>query len=322
MTIVDYYNSIVRNNISTDDFELFPYKDGFYIGFDSAGDLCVVIVASTVGRSPMLQKTKLLSVECNRYVTYNISGQKIEKQVHIIRCFSKVEKERVLFLDLIAATIDDKASDEEVIDVFLTLSRFFADRTELSDIELIGLYAEIDTILSFSKAIGIEKYWQSQDKMKFDFSFSDTLKLEVKATTKSFRTHHFRHEQLTTDMYDIIVLSYLLRPDDEGVSLFELIDYVRPLLSRSPKKLQRIDRILKNTSDERLKGLKFNPEYTKEKRHFYFASTIPKFTESTPDGVANAEYDCNLDNLPYIEDDAFLSLVKNVLLAEEIPWQD
>ena len=59
--------------------------------------------------------------------------------------------------------------------------------------------------------------------MKFDFSISEKVKLEVKATVKNIRTHHFRHEQLMTEVYDIFVLSYLLRYDDEGLSLFELL---------------------------------------------------------------------------------------------------
>lgn len=41
--------------------------------------------------------------------------------------------------------------------------------------------------------------------MKFDFSISEKVKLEVKATVKNIRTHHFRHEQLMTEVYDIFV---------------------------------------------------------------------------------------------------------------------
>ncbi len=316
MTVAEYYHSIVRNTQMTDDFELFQFRPGFNIGFDADGNLCVVIKSSNVAHTPLLQRTKLISVECNRRLICMINGIQEEKLVHIVRCFSKIEKERELFLELINATMPETASDEEVMDVFRTLARFFADKGELSDSELIGLYAELDAILAFSPSIKIEEYWQSQDRMKFDFSFTDSLKLEIKATTKAFRTHHFRHEQLITDMYNIIVLSYMLRYDDEGISLYDLIINVKPLFAHSPKKLLRIDTVLKNVSEERLRELKFSPEYTKEKRHFYLASSIPKFTESTPDGVANAEYDCNLDNIPILQDESFISIVKDALSEE------
>lgn len=317
MTVEEYYNTIVRNEQSTDDYELFPYRPSFFIGFDKEGYLCVIIQSSSSMHCPIIQKTKLLCVECNRKIKYSSDGSTSEIVVHIVKCFSRVEKEKILFLELIDATIIDGASDEEIMEVFSTLSRFFADKSEPSDAELIGLYAEIDAILEFSSSINLGDYWQSKDRMKFDFSFSDTHKLEVKATTKSFRTHHFRHEQLVTNMYTVFVLSYMLRYDDEGVSLFDHLNRVKPLLLRSPKKLLRIDRVIKNTSEERLKNLRFNQEYTNNKRHFYLAKSIPKFVETTPDGVANAEYDCNLDNLPFVTDEDFLSTVMQAISEED-----
>ena len=316
MTVTEYYHSAIRGTQTANDFELFSYRQGFFIGYDSDGNLCVVIKSSTVAHTPLLQRTKLISVECNRRLLYTINEEQEENLVHIVRCFSKIEKEKELFLELIDATMTETASDEEVMEVFQTLTRFFSDKEEPSDGELIGLYAELDAILAFSASLQIEDYWQSQDRMKFDFSFTDSLKLEVKATTKAFRTHHFRHEQLVTEMYDIVVLSYMLRHDDEGISLFDHINAAKPLLLHSPKKLLRIEKILKNVSEERLKELKFDSEYTRERRHFYLASTIPKFSETTPDGVANAEYDCNLENLPFLPDESFVSMVHTALAKE------
>lgn len=318
MTVVDYYHANIVPGTFSDDFLLFEFRDGFYLGFDSVGNLCVVIRSSSIAHGPIRQRTKMLSVECNIKLDCKINGEITTAFVHIVRCFSRVEKERELFLDLIDATIIDATSDDEILEAFRILSKFFADKSEPSDGELIGLYAELDAINTFSPSIHLEDYWQSKDRMKFDFSITDTLKLEVKATTKSTRIHHFRHEQLITDLYSIYVLSYMLREDDEGVSLFDLIIAVKPLLSRSPRKLLRIDKILKNVSEDRLKGFRFNSEYTVEKRHFYPADVIPKFSESTPDGVANAEYDCSLENLEYISDDDFITLVKTTQTGETI----
>lgn len=316
MNVIEYYHSLNRNPHFTDDFKLFPFKPGFNIGFDSDDNLCIVIESSNTTRAPLLQRTKLLSIECNRHLIYLIDGKREEKLVHIFRCFSTVETEKEIFLELICATMPEPASEEEVMEVFHTLSRFFSSKEEPSENELIGLYAELEVIWSFSPVFNLSDYWQSKDRMKFDFSFSDSLKLEVKATRKDFRTHHFRHEQLISDMYRIIVLSYMLRDDDAGVSLYDLIINVKPLFVNSPKKLLRIDSVLKNVSKDKLKELKFSPEYTKEKRHFYLASAIPKFEGETPDGVANAEYDCNLDNIPILQDDDFISIVKDELSKE------
>lgn len=317
MNIIEYYHSLDKKAKVISDFRLFQLRSGFSIGFDADENLCVVIGSSNASQSPLLQRTKLLSIECNRHLIYLIDGKSEEKLVHIVRCFSKCERDKEIFLELINATIPESVSEEEVMEVFRTLSQFFANKEEPSDSELIGLYAELEAIKTFSSKINLSDYWQSNDRMKFDFSFSDFLKLEVKATTKDFRTHHFRHEQLVTDMYKIIVLSYMLRFDDAGESLYDLMLKIKPLFINNPQKLLRIDRILKDVSEERLKGFKFSPEYTKEKRHFYLASAIPRFEGETPDGVANAEYDCSLENIPILQDDDFISIVQDELSKEE-----
>ena len=170
---------------------------------------------------------------------------------------------------------------------------------------------EAANLQSFHESLEIEKYWQSRDRMKFDFSISEKVKLEVKATVKNIRTHHFRHEQLMTEVYDIFVLSYLLRYDDEGLSLFELLMSCKKIMANDSRKLLRINYVLKNVEESRLKHLRFNRAYTEANRHIYRAADIPKFRENTPRGVANAEYDCVLDNVEFIEDDLFIDIAKS-----------
>ncbi len=312
-SIIDSYHSFMNEKNINDDFRLYPHSEYMFMGYDQKQNLCVVIKSRNTSRTQLRQKTKMLSIECNVEIEYIIENEKKKSNVHIIRCFSNIEKERILFLELIDATIKETVTDEEIIECFTILSNFFADTKEISDNELTGLFAELDAIIHFSSSLNIEQYWQSKDRMKFDFSFTDNLKLEVKATTKNTRVHHFRHEQLVTEMYDIYVLSYLLRHDDEGVSLLDLIEQVKPLLMRFPKKLIRIERVVKNVGEDRLKELRFSPTYTTEKRHVYNAELIPKFLEYTPDGVANAEYDCDMENITYISDEDFIKIVETSL---------
>lgn len=310
MNIVEIFrNHFGGGNSSNHDFTLVEYDANILIGVDSSERVCVVVRSSNPRRFPIKHKTQKMSIECNMKVRYGLNGELHDDTVHIIRCLSEIQREKYLFLELSTVLIrESDGSEEAIMETFNTLRTFFNDKKEISDNELIGLYAELYTIYSFHESLEIEKYWQSRDRMKFDFSISEKVKLEVKATVKNTRTHHFRHEQLMTEVYDIYVLSYLLRYDDEGLSLFDLLMICKDFLSNDSRKLLRINYVLKNAGEERLKYMRFNSDYTEANRHFYRAADIPKFNQNTPQGVANAEYDCVLDNVKFIEDDLFVGI--------------
>lgn len=314
MNLLEFYKGILPLTAPEEnDYNLYAYTESIFVGINAENNLSVLFKSTSQSRCPLMQKTKLLSVECNRVITHNLSGKEESVAVHILKCYSRVEQEKELFLELVESLLANKEfNDETIMEVFRTLINFFADKREPSDSELIGLYAELNTIISFVDDIDLAKYWQSVDRMKFDFSISDNVKLEVKATTQAFRTHHFRHEQLVADMYDIYIVSYMLRYDDEGVSLLDIINQAKPLLTENPKKLARVNLVLKNVSTERLAGLRFSPEYTKAKQQIFKAADIPKFNQFTPDGVANAEYDCSLENIAPIERNTFIEIIKTV----------
>lgn len=315
MNIVEVFqNHFATDNVTNNDFSLIEYDSDILIGIDRYLHVCVVVKSANLRRFPIKYKTQKMSIECNMRVRYEIKSEVHEDTVHIIRCLSENQRDRHLFLELAVVLIKEgDCSEEAIIETFNTLRTFFYDKKLISDNELIGLYAELYTIYKFHETLQIEKYWQSQDRMKFDFSISERIKLEIKATVKSTRIHHFLHEQLMTEIYDIYVLSYLLRYDDEGLSLFDLLMSCKELLCEDSRKLLRINYVLKNAEEERLRNVCFNCNYTEANRRFYCATDIPKFSQNTPRGVANAEYDCVLDNVKSIEDDMFIGIVISTL---------
>lgn len=312
MDIVSTFKKHFASNASiNNDFLLIECDGGIMIGVDKTSHISVVIKSSNGNKFPIKHKTQNMSIECNVQVSYILNGNVEHGVVHIIRCISDSWHEKELFLELATVLIGDSDGTEEAImDTFNTLRTFFSTKLEISDNELVGLYAELYTICKYHQDIHIEKFWQSRDRMKFDFSISEKLKLEIKSTTKNSRVHHFRHEQLMTELYNIYVLSYMFRYDDEGLSLWEILLESKNYLKNDPIRLLKINKILKNVSEERLKSLKFNRDYTERHMRFYEAINIPKFKESTPNGVSNAEYDCVLDNVSYVDDKNFINAVK------------
>ena len=309
MSIVESFRAHFSLHEAIDnDFSLFMYQDGPFVGVDREYNPSVIIESTTPHRVSSMQETKMLSLECNVPVKSSIGGSVVNQTVHIVRCFSRADKEVELFLEIASLLLGGgNQSQEDIIETFNTLSSFFSEKSEPSYQELIGLYAELYTIKKFNTIIPLEKHWHSKDRMKFDFSISEELKLEVKATTKDMRIHHFNHEQLTAINMEIFVLSFVLRQDDEGMSLLELLNECKPFFIPYKEKYIQIARYLKNTSEERLRNIRFNTDYTESKRKFFDAKDIPHFASSAPDGLINVEYDCVLENVKSIDDDSFFS---------------
>lgn len=314
MNIVETFNKHFKKELDLkNDFSLVNCENDIMIGLDKSSHVAVVVKSESPKRFPIIQKTQNMSIECNVKVSYALNGKVNSDIVHILRCFSDSDKEKELFLELATVLLSSKdRTEESIMDSFNILRTFFSNKKDISDNELIGLYAELYTICKYHDLLNIEKYWQSRDRMKFDFSITEKVKLEIKATTKNSRTHHFRHEQLMTEVYDIYILSYMLRYDDEGLPLYELLINSKEYLSFDPRKLLKINQVLKNVSEERLKSLKFNQDFTESNMNFYKAIDIPKFNENTPNGVANAEYDCILDNVNYTEEGNVIQFFRKI----------
>ena len=320
MGIVEFFNNCFKNVMAVQsDFLLTRYKDNVLVGLDQKLNVVVITKTMNPNRSPLIHKTRKMCIECNMKVQYELDGSNHVDVVHIIRCMVPDKFEKELFLELCTIMISTcNGSEEKIMDTFSILRTFFSERKEYSDNELIGLYAELYTIIIYKDSLHLERYWQSRDKMKFDFSISEKLKLEIKSTTQNSRMHHFRHEQLMTSVYDIYVMSYLFRYDDEGTSLYDLIIECKELLMDYPNKLLRINSVLRNVSEDRLKTLRFNRDYTDQFRRLYRAVDIPKFNEVTPAGVTNAEYDCILDTINDFDQSIFNNIVTTELNTHTI----
>jgi len=313
---LEFKDQVTNNN---DDFTLFQYTDMLYVGFDSQRVLSVICVSSHPKRNTFIQRTQKLSLECNRHVRFTVNGVDHEDVVHIIRAFTDSDKERDVFLELcpLFVSASKNANQEQALTELISiLSAFFKDRTEPSIIELQGLYAELYTIVFLHDYLDVASFWHSVDKMKFDFSISEKLKLEVKSTTKSERIHHFKHEQLLNNGLSIYVFSYMFRSDDAGLSLFDLIQKAKGIIS-DPRKQMIVARYEKNTSEEKLRSICYSETYTNQHFKICMAKDIPQFNQITPEGVSNAEYDCNLIKVPTIGIDEVIAAIRQELQSEE-----
>lgn len=315
MDIVELYNQKFNNIVTgKGDYLLVEYTNNVFVGMDRDGNCSMVINSSTPNQNQIMQKTKMLSLECNIAVTFELDGEMISSTVHVLKCFSDEIEEVALFLKLsVLFILDGDFSELHLLNVFKTMVDFFSNKNEPSDIELQGLFAELYAIKIFNDSINLGNYWQTKDKLEFDFSISDKLKIEVKSTLKNSRVHHFKHEQLTTYLYNIYIISFMLRYDDSGLSLYDLLIEMKDLYKNDSGRLLKIYKVLKNTPKSRLLSMKFEQSYTNAKIKVFDTKDVPKFNQLSPSGVFNAEYDCSLDNVKEIEMDSFINTIKSEL---------
>lgn len=257
---------------------------------------------------PIIQDTKFLSLYINGIFKI---GDGTEKNLSVVSLKSEDKKLIETFIRL-SVSIIPEISDKKFYDYFLSLKEIFSNSVQKSETELQGLYAELYTVKYLFETIGLDlsSFYQSQDRMKFDYSITETKKIEIKSTQKSERIHHFRQEQVNTLMYDIIVFSYLLRKDDKGLSLYDLINYCKNTFANNFLFITHIEKFIYKNSDSELQKLKFNEQYTVNNLKLINANQIPKIEKTSGNGVFNIEFDSNITNCESFDLQIFKSWYK------------
>ena len=272
-------------------------NERFYFG-KSASDKVVFVIESNNNKlRSFSQETKNLAFYFNLKAHFLIDETNEIKTVHLLECKGN-EKEIVeAFLRLTQAFALNNYSDDQyyLTKLFTILVSLFAKEKGSPETELQGLYAELYAILYLNeRGCDISSFWQSKDRMKFDFSINGKKRIEVKSTIKPNRIHRFRHEQLLSDLYDIRVISVMLQKNDRGLSLKEIINITVNKFCNDLPLIFHIEQLIRKVDECQLSEMKYDEVYTNNNIRFYKAEDIPHFEENNPDGVSNAEYDCDL----------------------------
>ena len=270
-----------------------------YYGKDSDGHFVFAIISLNAQLRASVQKTKKLVFWFNAICDVVADGVHAEKTMNILTCLSNDENEILAFIRLTMAFIEgeNEQSPKRLYELFTSLTNLFASTHKANQIELQGFYGELYAIKYFQQfGINLSDYWQKKEKMKFDFSISVQKKVEIKSTIKELRVHHFRHEQLLSDLYDICVVSIMLRADDRGFSLLDLVREVRGIAANSFDTVMYIEDFIKNFDEVELSNIKYDTGYANGNLRVYRATDIPRFEEARPRGVSRTEYDSDLTN--------------------------
>lgn len=299
MDMKELYSVLLKIGRPLDDsYNVIKHKD-CYFGVTREGYILFATESKNKKIRSISQQTKKLFLGTNMLCKMgNNENQRIE-HFDVLMCQDLEVSSVSAFLHLALVYADeDIDSSIEIKDLFDSLKNMFANKQKLPMIELQGLFAELYFIDVVQKEIpSIAQFWQSIDKMKFDFSFTESRKIEIKSSTNDSRIHKFRHEQLVSDIYETWVVSVLLRKDDKGLSLYELVERIKNNHSSNLKIHSKLAGLLFNYSNDELDSIRFNEQYIQKNLGFYKTDDIPKFPDKQPRGVFNTEYDSDLSGL-------------------------
>lgn len=300
----EIYNKLLNIYPPECNYVVFPCDNNkCFWGKDKESNIVYMLTSTAIKLPAIYQETKSLLFAFNKKCTFVINGVSESKVMHLLICKEKESDKIEAFIRLTKAfSFNDIGNDQYYLaKLFSSLSSLFDKTQHISEVELQGLFAELYTIKYFhTLRCDILKYWQSHNKMKFDFSLDESKRLEIKSTTKPSRTHRFKHEQLLSDIYDIKIVSIMLQKNDFGLSLGTLVDEIRTLYAENYVLLLHVESIVTHIDTDSLYTIKYDRNYLEKNIKFFDAKYIPHFSEKSPEGVYNAEYDCILDNVPEI----------------------
>jgi len=276
-------------------------NDKIFVGLDLENRACIFVKSDDREIAPSI-KTSKLQIEFNKEYKLFINEKDTQEGFfHSIRCLSNDSDDTRIFLTIIESIVTDPSivlTTHSLTSIFYSLVSLFKTGTSPNITqERQGLWAE----LFFMKKNGgfnfWAKYWHSNPNIPFDFSHKEK-RVEIKSTVRQERVHEFAHRQLfSLASEDICIISVMLREDDEGTNLRNLLDEANLALKSTPHFIKlELAMIRSGMANNDEAGPKYNEEEAEKKINWLKAEKVPRFESSEPEGVSATRYRSDLTN--------------------------
>jgi hypothetical protein len=210
---------------------LFDESTSIGVGVDPSG--CAVLLLPGQTTLPAFQ-TRVIRFDpwCDAVAVGR--DLKLEK-VAVMRCKFDRTNESLLRIvgGVFASLIDLEKRIGDAGHAILVLREIFAEgfEFEVDRNTLLGLFGELTVLTLAPDAELALSAWHSESDDRYDFSW-DSYRLEVKATTSTFREHQFTSRQLPAlHGIEVWVASVQIAEVEIGVSISDLFDRLATQLS-------------------------------------------------------------------------------------------
>ncbi len=228
------------------------------------------------------------------------SGTHVQStQLAIVECCTTERRLAEYFFRIVAEVLipeaesGDEVRFERAIDAVITLFKALqrpATRT------IQGLWAELAMIELASNTDVTVTSWHSGARALHDF-VNGGARLEVKSTTKGLREHSFLLDQLRlVDDGHVLVASLQLLETSDGISVFALVDLIRPKLA-TPDTRQRLETIVAECLGNAYEAVEehlYDLEAARTSLRLYRAEEIPTCLLPLPPEVKEVSFTVDL----------------------------
>jgi hypothetical protein len=170
-----------------------------------------------------------------------------------------------------------------------------------------GLWAELFLIRYASNPSEVVRAWHSAPGEHIDF-VSGRQRIEVKSSSTRARIHHFSLVQLTPPMQArLLVASLFVESIGGGVSLRQITEEIRAMLSEDTASLARFDAVFYATlgaSWMEAMEERFDSELALESLQFFDSLDVPKIDGPISKSVGDVRFTSDLSDVPTIDSGA------------------
>jgi Putative PD-(D/E)XK family member, (DUF4420) len=283
-----------------------PPRSDVWLAADAAGRPSIFVRSQDASLVPSLRTSHVSLHLGQSYTVADIGGQGRVERFDALKCEATNQKDAEAFLLLAEAFLTKYAREPidraKLVGFFRSMVRLFST-SQASDLkrERQGLWGELFMMRTVRGTAFWAPSWHSEATRKFDFSVP-RRHVEVKTTVGDERIHPFSHRQIyALEGEEILIASLLLRPDDSGMSLRDLIIEARQAL-RGTDEYFKLEEAVRQTGMEALDepGPAYDEAEAAKSLGWYRATDAPHFTMPEPSGVSQTHYRVDLANAPQI----------------------
>ena len=297
----------LNNTFENEGYFVKEFSDGLFFGKDK-NDNVICAKRNESKEAAFSLTTKAIELFQNYHFVLQTDSEELSGNYDMLVLKNELVDTKATFINLCLNFYNDD-NGRSVVDLTNDLIEMYKITSHKDALSEQGLWAELFTILYIKNKydINISCYWHNDNYNKYDFSFSENLKLEVKSTKKEIREHRFSHEQLYTD-YDVVISSVQLRKDDNGYTVLDLYSQVEDLFASKYDLLTKIEKEIRKLDKDNLD--KYDFSFSNNNTKFYLNKEIPHLDIMEPDGVHGTEYTVVLEGIETNEEDIIKKIIK------------